>query len=130
MKIEQWSINKVIPYDRNPRNNNDAVDKVAMSLTQYGWQQPIVIDKDGVILAGHTRYKAAKQLKYTTVPVVIADNLDDIKAKAYRIADNKTGEIATWDMELLNIEIKELQDLDFDIELTGFDLDELGDLGL
>ena len=124
MQVEQWNIEKILPYENNPRINDGAVEKTAMSIREYGWQQPIVVGQDGVVIAGHTRLKAAKQLGLSTCPVVVAEGLSEAQVKAYRIADNKTGEIATWDEELLNIEIKELVDLDFDIELTGFSLDD------
>jgi len=127
MKIEQWDISNIIPYDKNPRDNKGAVKKVVMSLKEYGWQQPIVVDKAGVIIVGHTRLKAAKKMKLKTCPVMVANDLNEAQVKAYRIADNKTGEFASWDDDLLLDEIKNLIDLDFDIELTGF---ELGDFDL
>ena len=120
MKIEEWKTADIIPYENNPRINDMAVDKVAMSLEQYGWQQPIVVDGDGVTVCGHTRLKAAIKLGMETCPVVVADQLTPEQVKAYRIADNRTGELADWNYDLLNLEIKELKDLDFDIELTGF----------
>lgn len=124
MKIEQWKTEDIIPYENNPRINDQAVDKVATSLEQYGWQQPIVVDKSGVVIAGHTRLKAAIKLCMETCPVVVAENLTKAQAKAYRIADNRTGEFAEWDKSLLDIEIHELIDMDFDIELTGFSLED------
>jgi len=120
MEIKQWKIKDIIQYKNNPRINNQAVDKTAMSIEEYGWQQPIVVDSEGVIIVGHTRLKAAKKLKLKTCPVVVAGNLTAAQAKAYRIADNKTGELSTWDEKLLDAEIKDLLDMDFDIELTGF----------
>lgn len=129
MKIEQWKIDKIIPYENNPRINDGAVEKTAMSIREYGWQQPIVVDTDGIIIVGHTRLKAAQSMSLEECPVHVAENLTEAQVKAYRIADNKTGEIAKWDQELLNIEIKDLVDLNFDIELTGFDIDEF-DSGL
>jgi len=124
MKVEQWKIGDIKPYENNPRINEDAVEKTAMSIREYGWQQPIVVDHDGVIIVGHTRLKAAKSLGLTECPVLVAEDLSGAQAKAYRIADNKTGEIATWDQELLNMEIEGLVDMNFDIELTGFSLDD------
>ena len=123
MKIENIKISDIIPYSNNPRINDKAVDKVAMSLKEYGWQQPIVVDKAGVIVIGHTRLLAAKKLNMDTCPVVTAEDLTDAQIKAYRIMDNKSAEFAEWDDELLNVEIQELIDMDFDIELTGFDKD-------
>ena len=128
MNIEQWPIAKIKPYANNPRKNDSAVDKVAMSLKEYGWQQPIVVDGKGVIIVGHTRWKAAKKLNMDTCPVLVAEGLSTAQVKAYRIADNKTNEFAAWDDELLKLEIDELVDLDFDIELTGFDPSDF-DLG-
>lgn len=124
MEFEEWEINKIIPYENNPRKNKDAVEKTAMSIEQYGWQQPIVVDRNGVVIVGHTRLKAAKKLKLKTCPVITATKLTEAQVKAYRIADNKTGEIATWDENLLELEIKELVDMDFDVELTGFEIDD------
>lgn len=126
MKIEQWKTQDIIPYENNPRQNDIAVDKVAMSLEQYGWQQPIVVDGDGIVIAGHTRLKAAVKLGMDKCPVVVADNLTQEQVKAYRIADNRTGELAEWDKDLLDLEIQELIDLDFDVELTGFSMEDLG----
>ena len=123
MKVDQWKIEDIKPYENNPRINEDAVEKTAMSIREYGWQQPIVVDHDGVIIVGHTRLKSAKLLGLTECPVLVAD-LPAAKAKAYRIADNKTGELATWNQDLLDIEIEGLIDMDFDIELTGFSLDD------
>jgi len=115
-------IGEIIPYSKNPRVNNNAVDKTVMSIKEYGWQQPIVIDKNKIVIAGHTRLKAAIKIGLESCPVLIAENLTTAQAKAYRIADNRTGELATWDDELLLSEIKELDAMNFDVELTGFDL--------
>lgn len=125
MKIVKRKIEDIFPYENNPRLNDAAVDKTAMSLKEYGWQQPVVVDQFGVIIVGHTRLKAAKKLGFKTCPVLIADKLTGAQVKAYRIADNKTGEMATWEEDLLKIEIEELIDLDFDLELTGFDSSEI-----
>lgn len=111
MKIENWEIGKVVPYARNPRNNTGAVDKVKASLKEFGWQQPIVVDPEGVVIVGHTRLLASKELGLTTVPVHVADNLTAEQAKAYRIIDNKSSEFAEWDQELLDLELGELGDL-------------------
>ncbi len=125
MQIIMMKITDVIPYEKNPRFNDDAVAAVAASIKEFGFQQPIVVDKDLVIIVGHTRLKAAEQLGLTEVPVLVADNLTPEQVQAYRIADNKTGEIAEWDYNLLPVEIKELQEANFDLSLLGFDADEL-----
>lgn len=120
MKELKWEpIKSIRPYEKNPRRNDEAVDAVAASIREFGWQQPIVVDKDGVIIAGHTRYKAAKKLKCDTVPVVVADDLTEDQVKAYRLADNKTGELAEWDTALLDEELAKLAD--FDMSQFGFD---------
>lgn len=121
MKIENWNIDKVKPYDKNPRNNDDAVESTANSIREFGWQQPIVVDTDGVIIVGHTRLKAAKKLKLDQVPVTVAENLTDEQVKAYRLVDNKTGELAEWDDDLLTSELEELDNLDFDMSDFGFE---------
>lgn len=123
MNIQQVKIEKVKPYDKNPRKNKAAVDYVANSIKEFGFQQPIVVDKDMVVIAGHTRLKAAKKLKIKEVPVVVADNLTKEQVKAYRLADNKTAEKAEWDFDLLTDELLSLQELDFDMEQFGFDFD-------
>lgn len=113
----QWcDISKIKPYEKNPRKNDKAVEAVAKSIQQYGWQQAIVVDKNFVIIAGHTRYKAALQLGLSKVPVKVADNLSDEQVKAFRLADNKTGELAEWDNKLL---LEELESIGEDL-FTGF----------
>ena len=128
MQICNIKITDIIPYDKNPRLNDGAVEAVANSIKEFGWRAPIVVDKDMVIICGHTRLKAAIQLGLEEVPVHIADNLTPEQVQAYRIADNRTGEIAEWDYSLLPVELKELQDSDFDLSLLGFDADELDKL--
>lgn len=116
-------INEIIPYDNNPRKNDDAVDKVAESIKSFGFKSPIILDKDHVIICGHTRYEAAKLLKLKQVPCVIASDLTKKQAKAYRLADNKTAEFALWDMDLLEMELDDLS-MDFNMELYGFETSE------
>ena len=128
MKIVVLDTQKIIPYARNPRKNADAVTKVRASLQEFGWQQPIVVDKEMVVIVGHTRLEAAKELGYTEVPVFIADHLTDAQVKAYRIADNRVHQEAEWDIDLLKLEFADLQDVDFDLAKTGFDDDELNNL--
>ena len=129
MQIEYIEIDRVIPYANNPRKNDgEAVDRVASSIKEYGFKNPIIVDKDNVIVAGHTRYKAAKKLRLDTVPIIKADDLTPAQIKAFRIADNKVAEYSSWDNELLSIEFEELQDLNFDLELIGFDMTEIEDM--
>ena len=121
MEVRNLKIDEIKPYENNPRDNLDAVDATANSIKEFGWQQPIVVDKDMVIIAGHTRYLAAKKLGYDTVPVVVASNLSDEQVRAYRLADNKTGELAEWDFKLLDTELQDI--LDIDMSDFGFELD-------
>ena len=130
MKIELTQIDKVIPYFNNPRKNESAIAKVAASIKEFGFRQPIVVDSEYVLIAGHTRLLAAKSLGLNQVPVHVAEDLTDAQIKAYRIADNRTNEEATWDDELLRIELGDLECKGFNLELTGFDADELDRLML
>jgi DNA modification methylase len=128
MKVELIEIGRVIPYARNPRRNDMAVAKVAASIKEYGFRQPIVVDEELVIIAGHTRLMAAQSLGLKKVPVHIAIGLTEAQVKAYRLADNRTHEDAEWDEELLVIELGELEELGFDLNLTGFEAVELDKL--
>lgn len=130
MQIEQRSISTIRPYENNPRQNDDAVAAVAESIRQFGFRVPIVVDRDGVIIAGHTRLKAALKLGMTEVPVHVAADLTPDQVRALRIADNKVGELAEWDLEKLTIELNALQasDPDLDLAAFGFDQDELAKL--
>lgn len=128
MKIELRKLSDVKPYSNNPRQNDNAVDAVAESIRQFGFRQPIVVDPDGVIVCGHTRFKAAQKLGLEEVPVHVATDLTPEQIKAYRIADNKTADLAVWDLELLPIELAELQGMDVDLGLLGFSKDDLANL--
>ena len=129
MKIELADINTIKPYPNNPRKLSEtAIEKVSKSIQQFGFRQPIVVDKDRIIVVGHTRYRASKKLGYKQVPITIADNLTKEQINAYRIADNRTNEEAKWDDELLKIELKELEYKDFDLKMTGFDDKQINDL--
>ena len=125
LHVEDWPIEQVIPYERNPRKNQHAVAKVARSINRFGFRQPIVVDAERVVIVGHTRLAAAKTLGLATVPVHVAANMPAADAKAYRIADNRTGEEADWDDALLGLELGDLKALDFDLGLTAFDLPEI-----
>lgn len=116
MQVKTVSIDQIKPYENNPRDNSLSIDKVAKSIEVYGWQQPIVVDKDGIIIVGHTRYQAALKLGLKEVPVVYANNLTKKQAAGYRIADNKTSDYSIWDNKKL---LKELESLDDQI-YTGF----------
>lgn len=128
MEIIEKNLKELIPYPDNPRNNDDAVAAVANSISEFGFKVPIIIDSDNTIVTGHTRYKAASLLGMEKVPCIIADDLTDEQIKAFRLVDNKVSEIATWDMEKLNQELKELDemDLDFDMSDFGFNAEEIG----
>lgn len=123
LKIEYLETDKLIPYINNPRINDNAVDVVAGSIAEFGFRNPLIIDKNNVIIAGHTRLLAAKKLGLTEVPVVRADDLTEAQVKAYRIADNKTAELSKWDAEMLALELEEIGDL-----FTGFTDSEIADL--
>lgn len=116
------NVEDLIPYVNNPRQNDGAVDAVASSIKNFGFKVPIVIDSSNEIVNGHTRLKAARKLGLKEVPAIIADDLTPEQIKAFRLADNKVGEIAEWDEELLTIELGELENLDFDMSEFGFDL--------
>lgn len=125
MDIVQRKLKDIKPYEKNPRKNDKAVEYVANSIRQFGFKVPIIIDKDGVIIAGHTRYKACKRLKMKEVPCVIADDLSEEEVKAFRLADNKVSEIAEWDMPQLDVELDGI--LDIDMADFGFELGELAE---
>lgn len=127
MKIEELPLSAIKPYEKNPRKNEGAVDGVAESIKQFGFQQPIVVDAKGTIIVGHTRYKAAQKLGLQTVPCVRADQLTKEQVKAYRILDNKLNELAAWNFEALADELKsfEFDFQGFNVELPKFDFSDL-----
>ncbi|MGO8802186.1 DNA modification methylase [Candidatus Binatus sp.] len=128
MEIEFWPIDRPVPYAKNPRKiPQSAIDKVAASIKEFGWRQPVVVDAAGVIVVGHTRLLAARGLGLSEVPVHVAADLTEAQCRAYRIADNRVGEEARWDDKLLKLEVSELGVL---AELTGLDPKEMGRLGL
>ena len=135
LRLEYIPVNELVPYDKNPRKNDDAAEKVAELIKEYGFKKPILVDEKNnknEIIAGHTRLKAALLLGIEKVPVIFADDLSPEQVKAFRIADNKSGEWAEWDIEMLNSELTDLRDVGFDIELTGFSditLDGFAEMG-
>lgn len=128
MKIDEIAVERVKPYAQNPRNNKAAISKVADSIREFGFRQPIVVDKHFVVVVGHTRLEAAKLLGMRTVPVHVAKDLTAVQARAYRLADNRLNEDAEWDEALLGAELKQLADAGFGLALTGFGDDELSRL--
>ena len=125
MKTLEILLKDIKPYENNPRYNDNAVDAVAKSIKEFGFQQPLVLDKDNVIIVGHTRYKASIKLGLEKVPCVIADNLTEEQVKAYRLADNKVGELAQWDYTALNMELDEI-----DMDMSGFGFIEISDIDI
>ena len=121
MKVED-----LIPYINNPRNNENAVDKVASSISEFGFKNPIIIDKNNIVINGHTRLLASKKLGLKEVPVIRADDLTEAQVKAFRIADNKTSEYATWDEELLKIELEQLEEMNFNLDDLNIDYSDFG----
>ena len=122
MEIIYKSTKEIKPYENNPRNNNEAVEKVAVSITDYGFRVPIIIDSNNVIVAGHTRYKAALKIGCESVPCIVIDDLTPEQIRAYRLIDNKTAEYSSWDFEMLEKELKSL-----DIDISEFEFPDLGE---
>lgn len=118
MEIVYKKIGELKPYENNPRKNDEAVDAVAASISEFGWKVPVIIDTDNVIVAGHTRYKAAKKLGIEDIPCIVADDLTDEQIKAYRLVDNKVGELAGWDFTGLALEMAKLE---MDMSAFGFE---------
>lgn len=133
VKVEYRNTADLLPYANNPRLNDGAVDAVAASIKEFGFKVPIVVDSDGVIVTGHTRLKAAKKLGIKTVPVIVANDLSPEQVKAFRLADNKTSELAQWDMGKLDVELEGIADIDMsdfgfdfgtDVDLNDFFVDD------
>ena len=123
MQIYDKRLDEIKPYENNPRHNDNAVDAVANSIREFGFKVPIVVDSEGVIVAGHTRYKAAKKLGLKTVPCLVADDLNEEQINAFRLADNKVGELATWDLDTLKVELDNIGEID--MSEFGFSLNDL-----
>jgi len=128
LEIKEWETEKLIPYARNPRKNDHAVPKMASLIKEFGFKVPVVIRSDGSVIDGHLRLKAAQHLGMKTVPVVLADDWTEAQVKAFRIAVNKSAELADWDNAMLRLELEELNGMDFDLRLTGFEPLELEDV--
>lgn len=131
LKVEYRNVAGLIPYANNPRFNDGAVDAVAASIKEFGFKVPIVVDSDGVIVTGHTRVKAAERLGLELVPVIVAGDLSPERVKAFRLADNKTSELAEWDMGKLDIELGGIENIDmndfgFNIDLSGLEDSTVG----
>lgn len=125
LKFETWPVDRLVPYARNPRKNDAQVGRMVSAIKEFGFRIPIIAKSDGTVVDGHLRLKAALQLGISEVPVALADELTDAQVKAFRILANQSANWAEWDDELLKLELDELKELDFDLELTGFDLSEL-----
>lgn len=127
IEVKTFKTSEIKPYENNPRNNDDAVDPVMESIKQFGFKVPIIIDKNNVVVAGHTRLKAALKLELDEVPCIVADDLTEEQINAFRLADNKVSEFATWDIELLNIELDSIEDIDMSgfgfLDQTSIELD-------
>ena len=130
MNIIKMKVEDLIPYINNPRNNENAVDKVASSIAEFGFKNPIVIDKNNVVINGHTRLLASKKLGLKEVPVIVADDLTEAQVKAFRIADNKTSEYATWDKELLRVELDMLEEMNFNLEDVNIDYSDFSGMDI
>ena len=108
MEIEEWSVERLTPYENNPRINDGAVSAVRASIEEFGWRQPIVVDGEGVIIAGHTRYKAALEMGLEVVPVTVARDMTPEQVRAYRLADNRTHDLSEWSLPMLDAELAEI----------------------
>ena len=127
-KIENWPIDKFIQFARNPRKNDHAVDKIAAAIKEFGFRVPIIAKSDGLIVDGHLRFKAAKKLGLKTVPVMLADDMTDHQIKAFRITVNNMSNLATWDFDMLSVEVDELNECKYDVSVIGFTNQELAEL--
>ena len=125
LQIEHWSLDRLIPYARNPRRNDEVVDRMVGAIREFGFRIPIVAKSDGTVVDGHLRLKAARRLGMEEVPVALADDLTEAQIKAFRLLANQSANWAEWDMDLLRVEWEELQAMGYDLEMTGFDMSEI-----
>lgn len=128
LTVEMWPVERLVPYARNPRKNDEQVERMAASIREFGFRIPVVAKSDGSVIDGHLRLKAALVLGLSEVPVALADDLTDAQVKAFRIMANKSAEWAAWDDGLLRLELEDLKELDYDLLLTGHELLELDDI--
>ena len=128
LQLEHWPLDRFIEYARNPRKNDHAVPAIAAAIREFGFRVPILAKSDGLVVDGHLRLKAARQLGLETVPVALADDMTETQVKAFRLSVNKMAELADWDEALLRLELQDLAALDFDLSLVGFDGEELARL--
>jgi ParB-like chromosome segregation protein Spo0J len=128
LTVEMWPVERLVPYARNPRKNDEQVERMAASIREFGFRIPVVAKSDGNVIDGHLRLKAALVLGLSEVPVALADDLTDAQVKAFRIMANKSAEWAAWDDGLLRLELEDLKELDYDLLLTGHELLELDDI--
>src|SRR5882724_6815391 len=126
-EIQTWNIDRLVPYARNPRKNDAAVDRMSASISEFGFKIPVLARSSGEVVDGHLRLKAARKLKVTEIPVVLCDEWTPAQVKAFRLLVNRSVNWADWDDDLLRLELLELKDLNFDLSLTGFELGELND---
>ena len=128
LTVEPWPLARLIPYARNPRKNDAAVDRMCAAIREFGFRIPVVARSDGTVIDGHLRLKAAQRLGLADVPVALADDLSEAQIKAFRLLANRSAAWAEWDDELLALELQDLQGLGYDLALTGFDAGELKSL--
>ena len=128
LQLQHWPLDRFIEYARNPRRNDHAVPAIAAAIREFGFRVPILAKSDGLVVDGHLRLKAARQLGLETVPVALADDLTDTQVKAFRLSVNRMAELADWDEDLLRLELQDLASLDFDLSLVGWDGEELARL--
>lgn len=126
--LEQWPLDRFIEYARNPRKNDHAVDKTAAAIREFGFRVPILAKSDGLVVDGHLRLKAARKLGLETVPVMLCDDMSEPQIKAFRLSVNKIADLAEWDGELLRLELEDISATGFEMDLMGFDADELAGL--
>ncbi len=125
LAIHYYPTQNLVEYERNPRKNDDVVNRMCASIREFGFRIPIVAKSDGTVVDGHLRLKAARKLGMESIPVVLSDNLNEPQTKAFRLLANQSANWAKWDDDLLKVEIQELEDLQFDLKMTGFELEKV-----